>query len=580
MWNKIKPILVANNTSIDNLSPILLDNNDTLLPHLLSQLDSKEITKLLSELNIEVFVSSENIRHTQPPSFTLVNSQNNKIKAFSSNPFASISIFEIQNKARELNIIIDDQIGYIPENHPLFLHQKPKDQSENKQTVLDTVFTKAIANHVSDIHIMPRNAHYIGIHFRQFGEVVESNIHDIEINDYKIFANHLANISGNNGGSYRQSLEARFEYNRNNLNITVRLQRDPTVQQFDDSQPIPSFVLRIHNNDLKSGFKTIQQIGLLPEQQKILSALAQHNSGIIIVAGPTGAGKTTVLYAILAEATRLRKRIVYTIEDPVEISIPGIKQINIHKETGITYEHVINKSILRSDVDVVLVGEIRSADTAQGVFELDRLGHLVFSTVHAKRTTAIIDRLREFGVHNAHISDSLAIILSTRLVKKVCTHCAEQITAQQLYEFEQTDAETLTKQEKQQKIENHRLLKILRVTKKSKYIIDGLIEPTTKLALINPQGCDECVLGYLGRHLLAEVFVADDEMRALINTNTTSIDIENKITQHKEQTFWYNGINLVKKGVTTIEALELILPQYESRDFFTKLNHGENNEHN
>lgn len=113
-----------------------------------------------------------------------------------------------------------------------------------------------------------------------------------------------------------------------------------------------------------------------------------------------------------------------TIEDPVEIQIPGIRQTNICKETGITYENSINKSILRSDVDIALIGEIRSQETAKGVIELDRVGHLVFSTVHTKKTMAIIDRFREFGLQDAYIADALSVLISARLVKKVCGHCS------------------------------------------------------------------------------------------------------------------------------------------------------------
>jgi type II secretory ATPase GspE/PulE/Tfp pilus assembly ATPase PilB-like protein len=115
---------------------------------------------------------------------------------------------------------------------------------------------------------------------------------------------------------------------------------------------------------------------------------------------------------------------VQTIEDPVEIQIPGIRQTNICKETGITYENSINKSILRSDVDIALIGEIRSQETAKGVIELDRVGHLVFSTVHTKKTMAIIDRFREFGLQDAYIADALSVLISARLVKKVCGHCS------------------------------------------------------------------------------------------------------------------------------------------------------------
>jgi type II secretory ATPase GspE/PulE/Tfp pilus assembly ATPase PilB-like protein len=237
-----------------------------------------------------------------------------------------------------------------------------------------------------------------------------------------------------------------------------------------------------------------------------------------------------MLYAALAQALESRKRIVQTIEDPVEIQIPGIRQTNICKETGVTYENSINKSILRSDVDIALIGEIRSQETAKGVIELDRVGHLVFSTVHTKKTMAIIDRFREFGLQDVYIADALSVIISARLVKKVCAHCSTVKPASEL------DID--------------------------KKYTGRFISLTDHLAVINRTGCQYCVGGYLDRVSVAEVIKIDNTLQDLIIAKKSASTLEKHVTKHGNKSIWDHGFNLVKRQLTTLEALEMVLPNF------------------
>ena len=588
MWHKVKLILKQQGQNLENLSPNLLENNDSLLPHLIEQIGVSNVKKMLTGLGVELFAGQQVGNNNKVPvsastnnkaliksliyvnrSFVIVNTNkdnqidsdnqindnhqidNNHInnnqtntKAFSINPFSSLACFEIRSKATELGLKIA-RIGFIAPEHAVFKAQQqgkhnannikgnmPEGETEDINTLLNVILDKAVKNKVSDVHIAPRNDTNIAIHFRQFGEIVESGVADIKISDYQTFANLLIVAAGGNAGVYARFVEKQFDYKNesNQVNISVRFQQNPSVQRFSNKEIVPSFVLRIHDKNRISSFKSIDEIELLPAHKQILSRAVKHNSGLIIVSGPTGAGKTTMLYAALAQALESRKRIVQTIEDPVEIQIPGIRQTNLCKETGITYENSINKSILRSDVDIALIGEIRSPETAKGVIELDRVGHLVFSTVHTKKTMAIIDRFREFGVQDAYIADGLSVIISARLVKKVCVHCSTIRSASEL------DID--------------------------KKYTGRFISLTDQLSVINRTGCPHCVGGYFGRVSVAEVIKIDNTLQDLIIAKKSASTLEKQVTKHGNKSIWDHGFNLVKRQLTTLEALEMVLPNF------------------
>ncbi len=552
MWDKFNQFLKANRIATDGLSPNLLNNNELIIPHLIGQIGEDVVVAALSSFGVCIFNDSHrnNVCYTND-SFVLVREQtgsDSTVVAFCKNPYSSLSIFQANNKAREKNLGKITQFGFISSSDNLFNKNKTKPAKSwtdnTAQKLITDILMRANENDVSDIHISPRNSENIAILFRQFGEVVESGFDDVLIDNYQQFANSLIVIAGGNGGNYNRYLEKQFTYKNSGVDIAVRLQQNPTIYKFSDGKLVPSFVLRIHNNRAKHSFKLIDEIGFLPEHIKTLKTAARQNSGVIVVAGPTGSGKTTALYAILAEGMSRRKRLVQTIEDPVEITVPSIEQTNINKKADITYENAIN-AILRSDIDIALIGEIRSAETANGVIELDRVGHLVLATIHTKKTTSIIDRLQEFGIKNTHIADALSVIISTRLVKKVCPNCSTtSTTVSELHEHE---------------CENGELLKKLKIVKGSRYIGHNGIQSTDQLAIIQERGCAYCVGGYSGRVLVAEVCEIDNTIHNLISLGTDNSEIQNQI---QNKNIWQHGFELVRQRVTTLDALELVLPKW------------------
>jgi type II secretory ATPase GspE/PulE/Tfp pilus assembly ATPase PilB-like protein len=560
MWDKIKVFLESHNVGLDGLSPNLLNNNETLVPHLAQYIKESDLIKALTDAGLEIFSDKTHTIVYKNSNFVIATNQQLDHVLFSENPFSEKIAFTAKQHAKKNNIELN-VFGFINHQKALLLFNKT--HAENSKTLLNKIIEIAASDGVSDIHISARNSTNIAILFRKFGEIVESGIDDILLGDYEKFANNLISNAGGNSGAFSIYLEKQIEYKE----LAIRVQQNPSIYKFSNEKLglVPNFVLRLHDKNKSADVRTIGEVGFEQKQQQVLQSVASHNSGLIIVAGPTGSGKTTALYSILNEILENRKRIVQTIEDPVEIIIPGINQTNVNKETGITYENAINKSILRSDTDVALIGEIRSPETAKGVVELDRVGHLVLATVHTKTTGAIIDRMNDFGVSYAHLAEALSVMISTRLVKKVCSKCSTtSLSIHELKKFENIDFDELGDDEKQQAKENKEILKKLKVFGNSKYIGEKNISTTDRLAIVNENGCECCDSGYNGRAMVAEVVVVDNSIKELIRNGASPKDIMQHFEKHGNLTIWQHGLQLVKQGITTIEALELVLPNYSN----------------
>ena len=558
MWDKIKKSLIKQETDIGTLSLSLVNDNETLLSHLFDQLNKSVVEKALRDNNIQIYSDAE---QTEPiyTNSTFVIYKNGVV--YATNPFSPTTTFAIKGKAKELKVSVS-KIGYISKEHTIFSKNKAKSGSKGKkdesldiQNKLYNIFSKASKNEVSDIHILPRNNKHMAIIFEQHGMAVESGIDDIEIEkDYNNFANYLTTLAGDNGGSFQQFLEKQIDYkDSNNIELEVRLQRNPLVQKFKNGKPLPEFILRVHNKKTKSSLKELDDIGLFEEQFKLIAATVKNNSGVVIVAGPTGSGKTTVLHAALESATATSQkskslRLAKTFEDPVEIQTTrlGITQTNINKRAGITYESAI-EAILRSKKSIALLGETRSAETAKGIIALDMVGHLVLTTMHAKTTMSIIERLREFGIKNEHIADSISLIISTRLVQKVCPNCSNFI-----------DVEEINRLNAKQRSSNQKDY----YTIQTKYQGNKGIGLTDRITIANNEGCCECLSGYQGRMLVAETVLIDNTMRRLIIDGASNQEFVRHVEKHGNKSIWDHGFHLLKKGKTTLEALELVMPNY------------------
>jgi general secretion pathway protein E len=260
----------------------------------------------------------------------------------------------------------------------------------------------------------------------------------------------------------------------------------------------------------------LERIGFGKEQLRAIGRLITRPNGIILVTGPTGSGKTTTLYGALSRINATDKNII-TVEDPVEIQLPGVGQIEVNPKVGLTFANGL-RSILRQDPNVILVGEIRDVETAEIAIQASLTGHLVFSTLHTNDAPSAITRLVDMGVEPFLVGSSLVAVLAQRLVRLLCEECREAYPA--------------TREE---------LAEI------------GVKAPERPIRLFRAKGCPACnYTGYRGRMGIFELMLIDDDIRALVSQNVDSKTIKHKAIQKGMHTLRSDGALKVLKGVTSV----------------------------
>lgn len=238
----------------------------------------------------------------------------------------------------------------------------------------------------------------------------------------------------------------------------------------------------------------------------------------MLVTGPTGSGKSTTLYSLIKDLNREDTNII-TVEDPVEFSIDGINQVNVNTKAGLTFASGL-RSILRQDPDIVMLGEIRDAETAEIAVRAAITGHLVLSTIHTNDAVSSVVRLKDMGIASYLLSSSLVGIVAQRLMRKLCPHCKEAYEAND-YEKE-----------------------VLNVPKDS------------SLTLYRKNGCVRCSNnGYKGRVGIYEILEINKQIRELINDDASIEQITNAALKNGMKTLNMSAINVVLNGNSTVEEL-------------------------
>ncbi|HTO09759.1 MAG TPA: type II secretion system ATPase GspE [Myxococcota bacterium] len=265
---------------------------------------------------------------------------------------------------------------------------------------------------------------------------------------------------------------------------------------------------------------SIEKIGLTPRHQETLRKLIRRSNGIILVTGPTGSGKTNTLYAALADINHPEHNIM-TIEDPVEIRLPGISQIEVKSSIGLTFAAGL-RSILRQNPNVILVGEIRDLETAEVAIQASLTGHLVFSTIHTNESAGTVTRLIDMGVEPFLIASSLVAAIAQRLIRVLCKRCREAYTPgdEELAEIgiRRTDAVSRT--------------------------------------IYRPKGCVHCNhTGYHGRTGIFEILIIDDVIRSMITKGVDSKQIQDQAVRLGMQTMRMHGARMVLEGNTSVAEI-------------------------
>ena len=379
--------------------------------------------------------------------------------------------------------------------------------NSNITELVDSIIKTAMEKRASDIHIEPME-HEVRVRYRIDGELYTAVT--IENEKQSQIIGRLKAIS--NMHQEKQEAQDGRILVYPDYNIRVSSQKNVYGEKF---------VLRLlkKNTDIKRLF----ELGFPEDDQLVNKAFNKRNS-ITLVAAPTGEGKTTTLYSIIDYLNRPEINIT-TIEDPVEIRIEGLNQIEIDPRT--TFSDSL-RTVLRQDPDIILVGEIRDNETAEIAMQAGQTGHYVLSTIHTIDSIEVLTRLRKMGVSNYDIASTLATSVSQRLVRRLCPNCKR--------EREYTEQEKAVLES---------------IIKKYNLPID-LAGKTTYEAV----GCPKCNnTGYYDRIAVFEVLILTDNLREMIVNNSSTIEIREQAMKEGYEPLVIDGIKKVINGTTTLEEL-------------------------
>ncbi len=373
---------------------------------------------------------------------------------------------------------------------------------------VNQILFKAIQQGASDIHFEPFEKEY-RIRYRHDGI-----LHEVASPPANLSARITARIkimAKLDISERRLPQDGSFKINRpNKHSIDFRVSTCPTTNG-------EKVVIRIL--DLDTAKLHIEALGFNPQQHKYFMQALKRPQGMILVTGPTGSGKTVSLYAAL-NLLNTKEVNISTVEDPVEIKIMGINQVNINPKVGLNFSNVL-RSFLRQDPDIIMVGEVRDLETAEIAIKAAQTGHLVLSTLHTNSAVESLTRLVNMGIPSFNIVSSITLIIAQRLARTLCEYC----------KIPQTDVNT------------------------SNLLALGLNET---VQLYKPVGCSQCTDGYRGRIGLFEVLPMTNTLTEHIMAGANALEIL-KVAQHEGLTSIYqSGLEKVQQGITTLEEVNRV----------------------
>mgnify|MGYP006413842481 CR=1 FL=1 len=382
---------------------------------------------------------------------------------------------------------------------------------------INDLLVGGIKTKASDIHMQPQEEKTL-VRFRIDGMLQKVLEFDNKI--YKELSKQIKYKSGLRLNVNDIPQDGRLFFEVNEHKIDVRVSTIPT--EFGET-----IVLRLL--DSRKQFLDLDHLGFNERDLSILNEISSLSQGMILVTGPTGSGKTTTLYSLLARYNTSDRKII-TLEDPIEYHLDRIVQSQINEKKGYTFKMAL-ESVLRQDPDVVMIGEVRDLETANTALQASLTGHVMLSTLHTNSALEAIPRLRNMGLEPYLIAPSLDTVMAQRLLRKFCHHCVEE------NEISQKDLGILEAEAE----------KISKITKKS-YIVPSKL-PCAK-------GCEKCNhTGYLGRIVICEIFRIDQEFRDMISEDVPFSKLLQKAQKEGMITMYQDGILKVINGQTSLSEV-------------------------
>ena len=384
------------------------------------------------------------------------------------------------------------------------LERKNNSSTSGKRSFLHGLIEEAFQSYASDIHLEIYEDR-CRVRFRIDGKLIERHV--IERGNYAALVNQVKILANLDISEKRLPQDGRILYNEGDDKFDVRVSSLPTIHG-------EKIVMRLLTRHVE--LLDLKNLGFSKKQLTDFLAAVRNPHGLVLISGPTGSGKSTTLYATLRLLNEETSNIL-TIEDPVEYTLQGVNQVQIKEEIGLTFTSAL-RTFLRQDPDIIMLGEIRDADTAHMAIRSSLTGHLILSTIHTNSAWGSVSRLIDMGAHPYLIADTLVACVAQRLVRLLCPCCKQEIKV------------------------NDSMLGV----------------PSSVKTLFKAVGCEQCYYtGYRGRKAIYEVIPVDGELASVIREKES--DVEPYLRERKIRTLADSAIELLETGQTSLEEVITLL---------------------
>ena len=439
--------------------------------------------------------------------------------------FSENQAMEMGNKGTgfdEFDLIPD--VSFEEEDEEEAYHDDMDAVSSKVVKLVDQVIIAAYRKNASDIHVEP-SSHSMATSLRFRVDGVCQDYLKIPNSMARGVISRLKIMAGLDIAERRLPQDGKIKFRRKEITpFEIRLTTLPTTGSYEDA------VMRILPN---SGAMDLEDMGLTERNLKAFKRIVLQPYGLILVVGPTGSGKTTSLHAALRYINKPGVKI-WTAEDPVEITQPGLRQVETNPKIGLTFARIM-RSFLRADPDIIMIGEMRDEETAAIAIEASLTGHQVFSTLHTNSAPETVTRLLDMGLNPLNFSDSFLCVMAQRLVRRLCKDCRQM--------FHPTEEE----------------FEDLVIDYGEEYFKTSGFEYSPDIVLYRPLGCEKCAnSGYSGRMGIYELMTGTPEIKRMIKRQASTEALYEQAMKDGMSTLKQDGILKVLQGHTDIQEVRRV----------------------